>query len=85
MAPHFIPLISLSAALHTAALDKQMILQINNAPVITQAALQAHVEALLSSLFGALERPDNAENEYIMKGALGLRKRCTANNRLSLF
>ena len=36
------------------------------------ADLQAQLEPLLKSLFGAFQQPDSAENEYVMKCVMRL-------------
>ncbi|EDQ90557.1 uncharacterized protein MONBRDRAFT_35084 [Monosiga brevicollis MX1] len=48
-------------------IELQLLLKVNDAPVLSREVLAANMEALLSNLFSALGQVKNAENEYLMK------------------
>lgn len=70
-----VPLLTIPPCPATAALERQMALKKDGVAVITQAEVAPHLSSILEGLFGALSRPDNAENEYMMKGALSVLER----------
>lgn len=62
-----------SAVVHTyaaCALEKILILRVNNLPVVTGAQLEPLATSLLTNLFEILEKPVSEENEYVMKALM---------------
>ncbi|XP_057662320.1 exportin-2 [Diorhabda carinulata] len=62
-----------SAVVHTyaaCALEKILILRVNNLSVVTSAQLEPLAITLLTNLFDTLERPVSEENEYVMKALM---------------
>ncbi|XP_056631908.1 exportin-2 [Diorhabda sublineata] len=62
-----------SAVVHTyaaCALEKILILRVNNLSVVTGAQLEPLAITLLTNLFDTLERPVSEENEYVMKALM---------------
>ncbi|BFY99292.1 hypothetical protein BsWGS_02332 [Bradybaena similaris] len=52
------------------ALERLFVVKVNGVGVITSEQIQPLAAELLTSLFGAMEMPGSAENEYIMKAIM---------------
>lgn len=62
------PVVVHTYAAHT--IERIFMVRQNGKPAITQEMVQPYAADLMTSLFGAMERPGSTENEYVMKAVM---------------
>lgn len=51
-------------------IERLLALKLGGVPLLAPADVAAHLQPLLGNLFGAFEKADSAENEYLMKAVM---------------